>query len=96
MTGLTKDLYAYVSLTFIGHNDKDEWVHEVLFEEKRLAQDITETMSIEQWSLATLANHTDLVKAYLAGQIEKGSKTLMGDLETHKNLLRVAAWPALL
>jgi len=83
MTGLQGRDEASISVNVLyGIGSNKVKVHELLFE-TRLAQDLTETMSIEQWALATIATHTDWIKQQLSMQIEQGSKTLICDLPEH-------------
>lgn len=55
------------------------------YEQLRLAQELTETMSVEMWALAAVSEHTDAIRAALAARINGGSKTLMHDMHKIKN-----------
>ena len=84
ITGVLDRDETVVSVHFLHRQPDGELAfHELLFG-TRLAQDITETMSIEQWSLAHISNITDWIRQQLAMRIEQGSKTLIGDLPKHK------------
>jgi len=84
IAGLLNRDETVVSVQFLHRQPDGELAfHELLFG-TRLAQDITETMSIEQWSLAHISNITDWIRQQLAMRIEQGSKTLIGDLPKDK------------
>ena len=79
ITGLPDQDYAQVSATVIWRSESGEYRMHRIYDEKRLAQDLGETMAIEPWALASIAEHTDAIKAAIAGQINKGSKTLISE-----------------
>jgi len=84
ISGMLNRDETVVSVHFVHRQPDGELAyHELLFD-TRLAQDITETMSVEQWSLAHISNITDWIRQQLAMQIERGSKTLIGDLPKQK------------
>ena len=71
--------YAEVimSVSGVAEDGKEYWVR--LYEQQRLAQQLPDTMAVEPWALAAISEHSDAIRAALAGMINRGQKTLMVD-----------------
>lgn len=66
-----------VSMEGIAGDGHRHWVR--MYEQLRIQQQLPDSMAAEPWLLATLAEHTDAIKAALAMRINQGVKTLMAD-----------------
>lgn len=79
---------ARVSVSGTTDDGDNHWVR--MYEEGHIAQELPDTMAVEQWLLAAIAEHTDAIKAALATRINRGQRTLMLDTYVVKTDLRVA------
>lgn len=94
MSGLNQGDRMAVSVAVLCKEGIGEYRHTVIYDEVHLAQDLDPNVGIETWALATIMEHVDRVKAALAAEVNRGQRTLIGDVELFKKDLRVAAWPA--
>lgn len=69
--------YVKVHVSIKGTTDDGDEHYIRLYEEGHLAQELPDTMAVEQWALAAIAEHTDAIKAALATRINRGERTLM-------------------
>jgi hypothetical protein len=86
--------YAVLSVLFLHKNEQDEYQATELYRGRHIAQGLGNGMAIEPWALATIAQHTDTIKAALADYINRGSKTLLSDVPLSKGQLCSGARPA--
>jgi hypothetical protein len=93
ITGIDDEDYAVVAAYLLIKTVNNECRHHQLYYQRHLAQDLTDSMSAEQWAFATIAHHTDMIKAALSEQILQGSRTLISDVPIHQRALRLGTWP---
>lgn len=71
--------YVFITLSIEGVTDDGQHHWARMYEQLRIQQQLPDTMFVEPWLLATLAEHTDAIKATLAMRINQGARTLMTD-----------------
>jgi hypothetical protein len=89
ISGMPHDDYSVISVLFLHKNEDDEYQSVEIYCERHIAQALGPSMAIEPWALATIAEHTDRVKAALAMAINRGAKTLLHDVPLSKGHLRI-------
>lgn len=75
----TEGDYVHVTVSVTGKTDDgvEHWTR--IYEQLRIAQQLPDSMAVEPWLLASLAEHTDAIRAALAMRINQGAKTFMVD-----------------
>jgi hypothetical protein len=84
ISGIPDTDYASVIATVLYRDPDNVWRTQDFYRERHTAQDLCPGMAVEPWMLASIAEHTDRIRAALATAINRGSKTLIEDLPRHE------------
>jgi len=95
ITGYGTEGCAHVDATVLIPTENGEYRHLKVYSGMLPAEDLPETMPVEQWALIAISAHVEVIKATIATKISRGPVTLPSQVPIPLRLLRLGAWPAL-
>ena len=95
ITGYGTEGCAHVDASVLIPTENGEYRQLQIYSEMLPAEDLPETMPIEQWALIVMSAHVEVIKATIATKISRGSVTLPSQVPIPSRFLRLGAWPAL-